>query len=87
MAGKKRKKTLRTVHVNAGAGYDILIEPGILSYAGEHAARVCPKASKAAVVCDRNVFFPTRNPWRATCGTRAFPANKCCWNRAKNTRT
>ena len=62
MAGKKRRKTLRTVHVNAGAGYDILIEPGILSYAGEHAARVCPKASKAAVVCDRNVFFPHAEP-------------------------
>ena len=62
MAGKKRRKTLRTVHVNAGAGYDILIEPGILSYAGEHAVRVCPKASKAAVVCDRNVFFPHAEP-------------------------
>lgn len=62
MAGKKRKKTLRTVHVNAGAGYDILIQPGIISYAGEHTARVCPKAAKAAVVCDRNVFFPHAEP-------------------------
>ena len=62
MAGKKRKNTLRTVHVNAGAGYDILIQPGILSYAGEHTARVCPKAAKAAVVCDRNVFFPHAEP-------------------------
>jgi 3-dehydroquinate synthase len=59
---RKKKKTLRTVHVNAGAGYDILIDPGILAYTGEYAAQVCPDAEKAAVLCDRNAFFPHAEP-------------------------
>ena len=61
MAGKKKLRT-RTVHVNAGKGYDVLIREGILSYAGEEVAKICPKAGKAAVVCDRNVFFPHAEP-------------------------
>lgn len=62
MSAAKKKRKLRTVHVNAGAGYDILIEPGILAYTGEHAARVCPKAEKAAVICDSGAFFPHAEP-------------------------
>ena len=61
MAGKRKQKT-RTVHVNAGAGYDVLIREGILSYAGEETVKVCPKASKAAVICDCNAFFPHAEP-------------------------
>ncbi len=61
MAGKNRRKT-RIVHVNAGKGYDVLIREGILSYAGEETAKVCPKAAKAAVICDRNVFLPHAEP-------------------------
>ena len=61
MAGKKKWKT-RTVRVNAGAGYDVLIREGILSYAGEETVKVCPKASKAAVICDCNAFFPHGEP-------------------------
>ena len=61
MAGKKKQKT-RVVHVNAGAGYDVLIREGILAYAGEETVRVCPKAAKAAVICDRDAFFPHAEP-------------------------
>ena len=61
MAGKKTQKT-RCVHVNVGKGYDILIREGILSYAGEETAKVCPKAVKAAVVCDGNAFVPHGGP-------------------------
>lgn len=60
MAGKKQKT--RCVHVNAGKGYDILIREGLLSYAGEEIAKVCPKAVKAAVVCDANAFVPHGEP-------------------------
>ncbi|MBR3719251.1 MAG: 3-dehydroquinate synthase [Firmicutes bacterium] len=61
MAGKNRKKT-RCVHVNAGRGYDVLIREGILADAGEETVKVCPKAVKAAVVCDGNVFLPHAEP-------------------------
>ena len=61
MAGKRKQKT-RTVHVNAGAGYDVLIREGLLSYAGEETVKVCPKAGKAAVICDGNAFFPHGEP-------------------------
>ena len=73
MAGKQKQKT-RCVHVNTCKGYDILIREGILSYAGEEIAKVCPQAVKAAVVCDGNAFVPMESRWKAICGTQVCPA-------------
>lgn len=45
---------MRTLHVNAGKGYDILIERGILSRAGRELRRVTA-ARKAGIITDSNV--------------------------------
>ena len=60
--GKKSRRKQSSIHVSAGAGYDILIGSGLLAYAGEYAAKVCQDAKKAAVLCDRNAFFPHAEP-------------------------
>ena len=59
MAGKTQKnRQIRTVHVAAGGGYDVLIQNGILSDCDVHIRKACPAAEKAAVICDRNVLLP-----------------------------
>lgn len=45
----------KTLHVDAGKGYDILIEPGILDRAGGHIKAVLPKARRLFVVTDSHV--------------------------------
>ncbi len=55
---KKTRRNLRQIHVNAGGGYDVLIEPGILADAGDWIRKVLPGAEKALVVCDRSVLLP-----------------------------
>ncbi len=45
----------RKLHVDAGAGYDILIAPGLLDGAGKHIKAALPKAKRLFVVTDSNV--------------------------------
>ncbi len=45
----------RALHVNAGGGYDIIIEPGILDRAGEHIRRTLPGAKRLFVITDSHV--------------------------------
>ena len=45
----------KTLHVEAGSGYDIIIEPGVLDRAGEHIKNVLVRAKKLFVLTDSNV--------------------------------
>ncbi len=45
----------RTLHVDAGAGYDILIESGILDRAGERIKAALPRAERLFVITDSHV--------------------------------
>ncbi len=45
----------KTLHVDAGAGYDIIIEPGILDRAGRHIKGALPRAKRLFVITDSNV--------------------------------
>ena len=46
---------MKTIHVNTGRPYDILIERGLLAQAGERCRSALPKAEKLAVVADSAV--------------------------------
>ncbi|MDR1906101.1 MAG: 3-dehydroquinate synthase [Clostridiales bacterium] len=43
------------IHVNAGAGYDVLIGKGLLNECGEIIKKAAPKTKKIAVICDDTV--------------------------------
>ena len=45
----------KTLHVDAGSGYDILMEPDILDRAGQHIRAALPRAKRLFVVTDTNV--------------------------------
>ncbi len=62
----------KTLHVDAGGGYDIVIEPGVLDRAGELVKATLPRAKKIFVLTDSNVG-PVYGPrFVASLETRGF---------------
>ena len=62
----------KTLHVDAGGGYDIVIEPGVLDRAGELIKAALPRAKKIFVLTDSNVG-PIYGPgFVASLETRGF---------------
>lgn len=61
----------RTLHVNAGGGYDILFERGILCNAGR-AVRTVTQARRAAVITDSNVALHYAGTVRASLDAAGF---------------
>ncbi len=45
----------KILHVDAGAGYDIVIKPGVLDDAGAHIRKALPRAKRLFLVTDSNV--------------------------------
>ncbi|MCR4805697.1 MAG: 3-dehydroquinate synthase [Clostridia bacterium] len=63
-----------TIRVNAGRGYDVKIAEGLLADCGEEVAKACPKAKKAAVVCDEHLMLP----WCETVCASLYDAGLSC---------